>query len=133
MSGSYVVAVVLDTEFGERLLALASRMPVWIVDIPTNRAAAQRCWDLNTGGTQLHGVTTFKIDQAQSPETWLLEILANVDLHHGQYSQSPPYRAVEVCGAGLTSELREAFAELGLVEFVERSGGFVATKTSIAV
>jgi|SRR4030095_14875329 hypothetical protein len=133
MSSSYVVAVVLDTEFGEQLLALASRMPVWIVDTPTNCAAAQRCWDLNARQTHLGGVTTFKIDQAQSPETWLLDILANVDLHHGQYSQNPPYRAVEVFGAKLTSELRDAFAQFGLVEFAQRSGGFVATKSSIAV
>jgi len=130
MLPTYSVAMVLDTEFADRLLALASRMPVWIVDTPANRSAAQRFWDSNQSRTDLDGVTTFKVDPAQTPETWLSNVLGDVDLHHGQYSHNPPYSAVEVFGATLTPEVREAFAEFGLIDFVQRPGGFVAARRS---
>jgi hypothetical protein len=130
VSNSHVVAIVLEAHFGERLYDLASRIPVWIVDTSTNRAAAQRYRDLNREQPDHEVVTTFKVDPTQSPETWLTEILGTVDLHHGEYSQHPAYTAIEVFGAGLTSKLREAFAEFGVNTFVQRSGGFVGTKSS---
>ena len=129
MSSLYVVAIVLETDFGDRLSALASRMPVWIVDTPANRSSALRHWDPNADQPRQEGVTTFKFDQTQSPETWLIEILGAVDLHHGQYSHDPPYTAIEVFGAALTSTVREAFAEFGLTRFTQRPGGFVGTRT----
>ena len=36
------VAIVFDAEFGDRLLTLAMRTPVWIVESSTNRPAVRR-------------------------------------------------------------------------------------------
>ena len=60
MAEAYRVFVVLDRDYGERLLELARRGPVWIVDTPQNRAVAQNLWAANPNRNQLEGVTTFK-------------------------------------------------------------------------
>ncbi|HKY29322.1 MAG TPA: hypothetical protein VJM12_15385 [Pyrinomonadaceae bacterium] len=38
------VAIVVDPDFGERLLSLANEMPVWIADTSTNRIIAESLW-----------------------------------------------------------------------------------------
>jgi hypothetical protein len=128
MSSPYTVAVVLETEFGESLFEIAARMPVWIVDTPRNRAAAERHWAEHPELPHTLGVTTFKVDRAAPAEDWLADVLSSLDLHHGEYSHDPPYGAIEVFGATLTMGLRGAFAEFGLDELVERPGGFVAKR-----
>jgi hypothetical protein len=55
-------------------------------------------------------------------------ILPQVDLHHGQYSQSPPYRAVEVFGAQATEDLGRVFSKYGFTISAERSDGFRALR-----
>src|SRR5262249_1936725 len=107
----YVVGVVLDTAFGVRLTKLAATMPVWIVDTPINRAAAEDVWRYHRGQPHTEGVTTFAVDSNQEPEEWLLGVLETVDLHHGIHSHTPPYSAIEVIGVHLTHQLRAAFED----------------------
>ncbi len=40
----YVVGIVIDPESGERVRGLLERMPVWLAEMSTNRAAAERYW-----------------------------------------------------------------------------------------
>src|SRR5262245_58590331 len=130
MSTSYAVGIVLMPDFGDSLFELAGRMPVWIVDTPINRAAAKRYWAERPGASHAHEVTTFKVDVTLAAETWLVGVIATVDLHHGEMSQDPPYEVVEVFGAALAPVIREAFAEHGFTQYLERPGGFVARHTS---
>ncbi len=132
MTFPYAVAVVLDLEFGDRLSELAARLPVWIVDTPANRRAAQRHWVEHPGLSHTEGVTTFKVDLSSSAEVWCAEVLSDIDLHHGEYSHDPAYGAVEVFGATLTAALQQTFKGYGMAEFVERPGGFVATRGAAA-
>src|SRR4051812_12420765 len=44
-SQDHIVRVVLDPEFGEKLEALATGEPVWIVDSRVNTPVAQRLWN----------------------------------------------------------------------------------------
>jgi hypothetical protein len=132
MSSSYRVAVVLELDFSDRLSDLAVRMPVWIVDTPVNRAAAKKAWTQRPGLSHTEGITTFTVDLASSAETRLSGVLADVDLHHGEYSHDPAYSVIEVFGAALTPQIRGALAAYGFDEFVERVGGFVARKSRAA-
>jgi hypothetical protein len=127
----YRVAVVLESDFSDRLSELAARMPIWIVDTPVNRAAAEKEWAQHPSRSHTEGITTFKADPAASAEDRLSGVLSDLDLHHGEYSHDPAYNAIEVFGAALTPLLRKAFAAYGLDEFVERSGGFVASKVEL--
>jgi hypothetical protein len=122
----YVVGVVLDIAFGVRLSELARRMPVWIVDTPINRAAAEELWRRDP-----IPAPTRKVSRRSQPTPnrsrkngfWELE---TVDLHHGIHSHTPPYSALVVIGVHLTPQLRAAFEDFGLTLFEENSEGFTA-------
>lgn len=130
MSDPYIVAVVLDPDFGDRLRDLPAGMPVWIVDTPANRAAAETVWASRPGLKHGDGVTTFRIDRGLAPESWLTDVLPIVALHHGEYSHVPPYTGIEVFGAAVTPVVREALDQFGIGNVTERSGGFLATRSS---
>ena len=91
MAEAYRVFVVVDREYGERLSGIAPKEPVWIVDTPNNRAAAQKIWAADMKRGHLEGVTTFKVGEDCSREDALINELSTIDLHHGAYSADPPY------------------------------------------
>jgi hypothetical protein len=120
----YSVAIVVDRHFSERLLELAERVHVWVCASPGNRAVAETYWKAASGFSLERGVTTFDVAEADSPEKMLIGVLATVDLHHGEYSHTPPWDSLEVYGSHATSAVREALAELGVSEVVDTQDGF---------
>src|SRR5258706_2296581 len=100
-SGPYVVGIVVDPSFGDRLYDLLRRMPVWIADTEINRAATDRAHIMvprstqDSGHTTAGAVTTFKIDIESTPEVWCIEVFGVVAGHHDRYSHSPGYSALE--------------------------------------
>lgn len=127
MKCSLCITIVVDPEFGDRLEALAARSTVWIVDTPSNRVAAEAEWRRRMGG-DVEAVTTFKIEPGTSAETWLCAALADVDWHHGEGVQTPPYDSLEVMGTTPTPKVVEALVCLGFTQFVERRHGFFASR-----
>jgi hypothetical protein len=105
------VAIVVDPDFGDRLLALASQMPVWIADTPANHTCAESLW--SSDAQKQTNVTTFRVTGGDAAD-WCRMILAQIDLHHGEHSQSPPYRSIEVFGAAATTDLRRCFRNMAL-------------------
>lgn len=129
----YTVAIVVAPEYGDRVGALAARMPVWIADTPSNRAAAERLWRQYAARRARADVTTFVVDPDESPEQWCAGVIAAVDLHHGEWSHDPPYGAVEVHGATPNDAVRAALAEYGLTQITRELEGFRASKPDGAV
>jgi hypothetical protein len=119
------VAIVVDPEFGDRLLSLATQMPVWIADTPANRLSAESV--RSNDASHQTNVTTFVVTGGDASD-WCRMILPQVDLHHGKYSQSPPYRALEVFGAQASADLRRVFSKYGFTISAERSDGFRALR-----
>jgi hypothetical protein len=126
----YIVGLVVDPDYGERLMELASEMHVWVADTPTNTPIAQRIWAETTEPGIERGVTTFKIADLQDHEGNAMRELENIELHHGQYSHRPPVSVVEVVGVLITPPLKNAFEELGYTIFSETPEGFRATRPS---
>jgi hypothetical protein len=81
-------------------------------------------------GDQLSGITGFRFDADTSPEKSLLDSLNMVDLHHGLYSSKDPYIVLEVIGARLTIDVREAPSKLGFEKFLESPDGFTARRST---
>jgi len=131
----YVVGIVVDPEFGERVAALLGRMPVWIADTETNRAAAERVGKArmrsgeNVDDTVHRALTTFAVDLNATPESWCLDILDTVAGHHDRYSHSPGYSALEVYGAAPSPELLKALAEHCLSQLEPLTDGFRVSTT----
>jgi len=122
------VTVVLDRDFGDRLLAIDATTPVWIVDTPLNRAATRKRWSERGTGSHLHGVTMFKIFNSDSAEEIFLRELSTIDLHHGIYSADPPYTILDVIGASLTERIKAKMEEFGFDEFQSTAEGFWASR-----
>src|SRR5450755_2439567 len=108
MDSPYKVFIVVDRQFGEKLAGLTPGVPVWIVDTPFNKPAAQRFWSDHPNGDHLTGVTTFS--DHSSPEEMLLGKLDTIELHHGSHSANPPFTVIEVFGAQLSSKAKEALS-----------------------
>ncbi|HEX8172393.1 MAG TPA: hypothetical protein VF824_17800 [Thermoanaerobaculia bacterium] len=114
------VAVVLDPDFGDRLDKLAFRLPVWVVDSPPNRIAAENAWRASLEWPHIT-VTIFRaLPDHPTREHWA-ELLEMIALHE-------PYDAVEVVGAELTLPARSALLESGFTRFESSARGFRARK-----
>jgi hypothetical protein len=125
----YTVALVVDPNFGEQLVSLSARLHVWAIASPMNRASAETIWRNNADQSQSieFGITTFTVDLGDSPENWCKGILGAVDLHHGEYSHTPPVSALEVYGLSFSESLRSDFANFGFTAFQPTPYGFYAS------
>jgi hypothetical protein len=92
MNGA-VIAIILDPAYVSDLNRLACQDPVWIVDTPANRGLVER---ERTAGQD---VTTFMVEDPDDRFGNFLGIVDAVELHHGPYSQAPPYRSMLIVGA----------------------------------
>ncbi len=119
----YIVGIVVDPAFGDRLDAVAARLPVWIADTEVNRAAAVRVRAAQPalGSTKPGAVTTFTVATRATPEAWCIDVLDDVAEHHAGYS------GVEVYGTPASAALLELLARCGMSEITPVTGGFRAT------
>jgi hypothetical protein len=122
------VAIVVDREFGGRILALATRTRVWAVDSPTNRRVAERLRDKPRSPEDRGGVTLVEADPAAGRAATCLELLYGVESEHGTHVHNPPYEQVEVIGVegDDADPVRAELARLGFVDFTTTQDGFRA-------
>jgi hypothetical protein len=104
------VAIVFDTEYGDRLAALVMRTPVWIVESVANRAAVSEAWNRATEWPHI-SVTVFR------PMGDLKRLLSQI----GQAQR------VDVIGLPLNDAAREALDAAGFTKIVETNEGFRAS------
>ena len=104
------VAIVFDREFGDRLLTLVMRTPVWIVESSANRTAVAEAMNCATEWPHI-SVTVFR---------------ATDDLKHVLSQIGYPQR-VDVIGLPLTDDAREALSSSGFTKIAETSEGFRAS------
>lgn len=122
------VVLVLEPEYGEKLAQLATDSEVWVVDTPTNRAAASEYWKQNSTHLARLGITTFKFSPDASRLETFLAILETVDLHHAGYSSNPAYSELGIIGLPLTRPAIQALRELGFAKFESSAEGFRAKR-----
>lgn len=123
----YIVSVVLDPEFGERIGELLETGPVWVLDSPANRDSAQKIWLKSPYPDQLTGVTVFKGSGDHNPAQMLINELETIDLHHGVYSTTHPFTVIRIVGCGLCPEVKKEFEKFGFETFTPTAEGFEAT------
>jgi len=112
------VHVIVAAHYGERLQGLPPDEPAWIADTVIERLRAQK-WP---------EITSFRVDLAAGAEDWLISILDEVELHHGEYSQSEPCSEMRVIGADLSEPLRRELESHGFRQFEKTPDGFLANK-----
>jgi hypothetical protein len=77
-----------------------------------------------------NGITTFTVGEQDSAESMLLQVLPEVDLHHGVYSHVPPWDTLEIYGAAVTPAVREALDELGIIQYIPTPYGFACSRSA---
>ena len=120
------VALVLDREYGEQLEHLAAQMAVWIIDSPSNKAVVRRLWDRRPKPE--HMITTF-MKSGVLDETCFGGLMEDIELHHGFYSQTPPFHELEVFGLKPTSVVEQILAEYGFALKQPTLVGFTAERS----
>ncbi len=125
---SYGVAVIIGTEFSE-LERLAKTMHVWAPETSDNLELVERLNNELSGSTrQESGITLYFYDPGEPPEETFLSLLDTVDLHHGPFTNDPPWNFMEVHGLTLTPSVAEALKQLHVCQFHDTSDGFVASR-----
>ena len=119
------VAIVLDPGYPE-LEQLAEQMPIWAIDNVHHRAVAERRWQLRGCADATQGITIFKVTDERDAEGNCINIIGEVDLHHGIYSSGRPISRLKVVGTRPSNVLREKLGAYGFVTFEPTSDGFVA-------
>jgi hypothetical protein len=121
------VIIVVDRNFGSRLLETAKVGYTWIVETPAHRSVVEKVWeDSRERGPASNylGATYFNDYAPYTPEELLLEMIGMIELHH------PFMKRVDVFGAHWTSDLEEAFSEFGFGNVTQHAEGFSLTRSS---
>ena len=119
------VAIVVDPGYSE-LERLAEQMPIWAIDNVHHRCVAERWWKLRGCADATQGITTFKVTDETDAEANCMNIIGEVDLHHGIYSSGMPVATLRAVGTPPSKVLREKLEAYGFVTFETTSDGFVA-------
>jgi hypothetical protein len=109
-----VVTVVFHDDYSENLEKLAFRAPVWIVDTPANRQAAERAWHAAVEWPHIT-VILFRFDDWQSLLSQILLQVRNVT-------------GLDVLGSPLTPQARAALEGARFERFDETAEGFRARR-----
>ena len=124
---SHRVVLVVDPEFGMKVIALSQRVHVWLIESPTNTTCARQATESRQGEySTLTGITTFASEPNETGEDAAIRILETIDEHHDEYGSNGPWASIELLGTPLTKRLRLALEEYGVTDFVEAAEGFVA-------
>jgi hypothetical protein len=102
----YIVHIVVDNEFGDKLHDLPFREPAWVVASKTNKVIIKELWESRPDENHTEGITSFDYDEEDSPEQRFMEILESILEHHGPYSHDPPCSKINVIGADLTDQIK---------------------------
>ena len=102
-----------DPDFSSALEKLAFHTPVWMIDTPENRAAAEEAWRTAIEWPHI-SVTLFR------DYDWPT-LLSQIALYER-------LDALEVLGSPLTPQARQALEEAGFVRVHETEGGFRARR-----
>ncbi len=119
------VHLIVAPEYGERLTGLPLGEPAWVADTTSNKSVIQRMWS-----QKWEGITSFQVAPSATPEDWLISVLDEVELHHGELSQSPAYSALQVVGTTLSRRLRTELESYGFNQFEDAPDGFLAHKVA---
>ena len=123
MSISREIALVLDSEYGDKIINLAKTQAVWTISSPTNDAVVLKARETHPGR-----ITVLRKRVGEDQAHTFLRAVDNIDEHHGEVSQYPPYKSLAVYGFSIDLAPIDVIKELGFTAFEKTEFGFRATK-----
>jgi hypothetical protein len=113
------VAIVFEEDFSGQLEKLSFHTPVWLVDTPENRAAAEAAWHKGVEWPHI-AVTLFRAPAALPTREEWRSLVEQITLHERAVE------GVDVFGAALSAIAHAVLVEAGFGRFEETPGGFRA-------
>jgi hypothetical protein len=124
--GRTKVVLVLDQNYGEKLKDLARRAAVWIIDTPSNNTVARILW--NSEPKLPHVITTFTPPKPVD-DSCFDGLMDEIELHHGHYSQTPPFEELEVIGLESSPMIDAVLGDYGFTRVENTAMGFRAVRS----
>lgn len=116
------IAVVFEPDYSAQLERLAFHTPVWLIDTPQNRAAAEDVWRKAVEWPHL-AVTLFRAPAAQPTHDDWRRLLAEIAMNERSFE------AFESIGIGLTPVAYSSMVEAGFARFDATPTGFRARRS----
>jgi len=124
------LALVLDYQFGDRVLSLAHSMPVYVVSSPKNMAAVNAVWDDLSGRDGFlvtFGATGFQANHAEA-DAIVAEQLEYIESVHGFEGGERPYTRLRIYGVGNTPAIQAVLADYGFIKVNDTDYGVLAER-----
>lgn len=126
------VALVVDPNYGEKILPIADCMHVWVVYSKENMHAID-IWYKKRVDNHLFfqkGASNFEYNPSQSPEEIAASIIETINDHHGpdwseEISQIPEWTYIEIYGCELKDPIKSTLEEYGINCFEVTEYGFI--------
>lgn len=115
------VAIVLATDYSAALEKLAFTTPVWIVDTPENRNAAEQAWHAATEWPHII-VTLFRAPEGTATKGDWRALLDQIAFREKTVD------TIDLIGSPLTLAARAALTETGFARFEETAQGVRARR-----
>ena len=132
------VIAILEPNFGNKLDTMTQVAPVWIIDTTANNPAIQRLRQerQQPDHTKIGAITSFSAQEPEARTSNLLDIIADLEIHHGQANgpvvEFPDGFVLRVIGAELSPDGSNALRDFGFTSFEKHPDGFEAKKTKVA-
>jgi hypothetical protein len=121
------IFLILDTQFGEQLLALPQSSAAWLINSALNILIARRLWaDAQASGTP--EITTFTYLPTWDLADFFESMLLTIEEHEGPLSRQSDYSTLIVLGLPATRVIEEIVANAGLRVSRITKAGFVAAR-----
>jgi hypothetical protein len=118
------VALILKSESRLVINAIASQMPVWIANTPTNRKFND---SLSSTGEK-ESMTWFPLIEGETLEMATVRIAYSLDDHYDDLAQEKGYKFLLVFGSRNMEWMNKELSQLSFKTFESTAFGFVAAK-----
>ena len=95
---------------------------------PANEPIVRSLWQTRPDVGSVDGITGFKFDASVAAEESFIDILDQIDLHHGPHSTPNPYTELEVMGVRFKPSVRLLLSSIGFTELIVGDQGFVTNR-----
>lgn len=127
------ILVVLDPNYGARLLDLPEGQPAWVLESPANMLAIEERFRAARDTDYLTGISTMFSDYnfgETKEEQFLDHWLGTIDQHHNVDSTDRPYTVLDVVGVPQSQRIRQVLmSQLGFEHCRPTETGFIATRS----
>jgi hypothetical protein len=127
-AGDYVVFIVLDPAFGDRIIEIGRRNDIWVAPSDVNRDAMDRLRKLVENEPNPPLISMWSTPRTGATEVEWLGILATIEMHHGEYAHDPAVTRLWIIGVLPEEHVVTALRAYGYLKIELETEGFSAAR-----